>query len=125
MECPATDRPVRLQAAGHGVHTATCTPLFLLLPLTHCPAPQRAMSVCQRLSLLELVLDEESVSMVLRRMSPAAGTSSGDLADSVVDALIQGWSQICSSEGRSEGRRARHHLISCWHSGEESDTSGG
>lgn len=68
--------------------------------------------------MLELVLDEESVSMVLRRMSPTAGASSGDLADSVVGvgvvvALIQGWSQICSNEGRSEGRRARHHLISC------------
>lgn len=68
----------------------------------------------QRLSLLELVLDEESVSMVLRRMSPATG-SSGDLGDSVV-ALIQGWSQICSRVGRSEGLRAKHHLISCWHS---------
>lgn len=71
----------------------------------------------QRLSLLELVLDEESVSMVLRRMSPAAG-SSDDLGDSVT-ALIQGWSQICSRVGRSEGRKARHHLISCWHSGEK------
>lgn len=64
--------------------------------------------------MLEFVLDEESVSMVLRRMSPATG-SSGDLGDSAV-ALIQGWSQICSRVGRSEGRRARHHLISCWHS---------
>lgn len=81
--------------------------------------PQKVFSVYQsrpqRLSLLELVLDEESVSMVLRRMSPATG-SSVDLGDSVV-ALIQGWSQICSRVGRSEGLRARHHLISCWHSG--------
>lgn len=104
MEHPATDGPVRLQAAGLGVH---------ITPLLRAPSfPQRVLSVRQRLSLLELVLDEESVSMVLRRMSPAAG-SSGDLGDSVVDVLIQGWSQICSSEGRSEGRRARHHLISC------------
>lgn len=64
--------------------------------------------------MLELVLDEESVSMVRRRMSPAAG-SSEDLGDS--DAiLIQGWSQIWSRVGRSEGRRARHHLMICWHS---------
>lgn len=70
----------------------------------------------QRLSLLELVLDEESVSMVRRRMSPATG-SSGNLGDSTTAALIQGWSQICSNVGRSEGRKARHHLISCWHSG--------
>lgn len=80
--------------------------------------PQKVFSVHQsrpqRLSLLEVVLDEESVSMVLRRMSPATG-SSGDLGDSVV-ALIQGWSQICSRVGLSDGRRARHHLISCWHS---------
>lgn len=67
--------------------------------------------------MLELVLDEESVSMVLRRISPATG-SSCDLGDSIV-VLIQGWSQICSRVGRSEGRRARHHLISCWHSGGE------
>lgn len=67
--------------------------------------------------MLELVLDEESVSMVLRRMSPAAG-SSGEAGDSVVT-RIQGWSQICSRVGRSEGRRARHHLISCWHSERE------
>lgn len=64
--------------------------------------------------MLELVLDDESVSRVLRRISLAAG-SSGDLGDSVA-ALIQGWSHICSRVGRSEGRRARHHLISCWHS---------
>lgn len=65
----------------------------------------------QRLSLLEFVLDDESVSMVLRRMSQATG-SSGDLGDSDVT-LIQGCSQICSKVGRSEGRRARHHLINC------------
>lgn len=111
MKCPAADGPVGLQAAGllspyHSLHP---NPFF----------PQKVFSVHQsdpqRLSLLELVLDEESVSMVLRRMSPATG-SSGDLGDSVI-ALIQGWSQICSRVGRSEGRKARHHLISCWHSG--------
>lgn len=69
--------------------------------------------------MLEFVLDDESVSMVLRRMSPATG-SSGDLGDSDVT-LIQGWSQICSRVGRSEGRRARHHLISCWHSGGDTE----
>lgn len=83
------------------------------------PTPTKKVyqSLPQRLSLLELVLDEESVSMVLRRMSLPTG-SSGDLGDSAT-ALIQGWSQICSRVGRSEGRRARHHLISCWHSGGE------
>lgn len=90
--------------------------LFFLPP----PNPNKRkvyQSLPQRLSLLELVLDEESVSMVLRRMSLPTG-SSGDLGDSAT-ALIQGWSQICSRVGRSEGRRARHHLISCWHSGGE------
>lgn len=41
----------------------------------------------QRLSLLELVLDEESVLMVLRRISLAAG-SSCDFGDSVVVVVI-------------------------------------
>lgn len=71
----------------------------------------------QRLSLLELVLDEESVLMVLRRISPATGSSSNSGDSVVVVVLIQGWSQICSRVGLSEGRRARHHLIICWHSG--------
>lgn len=110
MKRPATDGPVGLQAAGlESIITPSIqTPSFPRKSF------QSVKSRPQRLSLLELVLDEESVSMVLRRMSPATG-SSGDLGDSVV-ALIQGWSQICSRVGRSEGRRARHHLISCWHS---------
>lgn len=115
MKRPAADGPVGLQVAGlESISLPPSKPFF----------PQKVFSVPhsrpQRLSLLELVLDEESVSMVLRRMSPATG-SSGDLGVSVV-ALIQGWSQICSRVGRSEGRRARHHLISCWHS-EGGDTN--
>ncbi len=109
---PATDGPVGLQAAG--LESISLPPSK---PLLSPESPFQSIRASpQRLSLLELVLDEESVSMVLRRMSPATG-SSGDLGDSVV-ALIQGWSQICSRLGLSEGRRARHHLISCWHSGE-------
>lgn len=70
--------------------------------------------------MLELVLEEESVSMVLRRMSPVTGSSEDlGVVSVVVVVLIQGWSQICSRMGRSEGRRARHHLISCWHSAGE------
>lgn len=87
-------------------------------------APSESFRVCQtapqRLSLLEVVLDDESVAMVRRRMSPAAGSSGLDSGTSA-DTLIQGWSQICSSVGRSEGRKARHHLISCWHSVESRD----
>lgn len=106
-----------------GYRLLALSPFHSLHP--HPVFPQKVFSVSQshpqRLSLLEVVLDEESVSMVLRRMSPATG-SSGDLGDSVV-ALIQGWSQICSRVGLSDGRRARHHLISCWHSeGVEEET---
>lgn len=29
---------------------------------------------------------------------------------------IQGWLMMSSKDGRSAGRRERHHLMSCWHS---------
>lgn len=68
----------------------------------------------QRLSLLELVL---------RQMStvPEGPT---EASEDRAGALIQGWSQICSRVGRSDGRRAKHHLISCWHSEEEEEEEG-
>lgn len=32
---------------------------------------------------------------------------------------IHEWLKMSSKDGRSAGRRDRHHLISCWHSGKE------
>lgn len=43
-------------------------------------------------------------------------SQSSDFAMS--DLCIHGWSKICSRVGLSEGLKERHHLISCWHSGE-------
>lgn len=55
-----------------------------------------------KLSLLEVVLAPSSVSREQRRRSQFSG-----LPPSAPS--IQGWAEIWSSEGRSEGRRDRHH----------------
>lgn len=77
MKHPVSDRLGELQAAGLESITLKCLHKVSTVSPSH-----------QRLSLLELVLEEESVSMVLRRISPVTG-SSGFLGDSVV-VLIQG-----------------------------------
>lgn len=64
-----------------------------------------------KLSLLEVVLAASSGSRAQSRRSQFSGT-----LPSVPS--IQGWAAIWSSEGLSEGRRERHHSISCWHSAE-------
>lgn len=71
----------------------------------------QAPSPPHKLSLLEVVLAPSSVSRAQSRRSQFSGT-----LPSVPS--IQGWAAIWSREGLSEGRRERHHSISCWHSGE-------
>lgn len=39
----------------------------------------------------------------------------------VVAFCIHGWLNMSSKDGLSEGLRDRHHLISCWHSGEKEE----
>lgn len=76
------------------------------------PGPQcgvQAPPPPHKLSLLEVVLAPSSVSRAQSRRSQFSGT-----LPSVPS--IQGWAAIWSSEGLSEGRRERHHSISCWHS---------
>ena len=63
------------------------------------------------------------MSRVLRQMSTGPEGPMGASGDGA-GARIQGWSQICSRVGRSEGRRARHHLMSCWQSEEEEEEEG-
>lgn len=78
------------------------------------PGPQggvQAPPPPHKLSLLEVVLAPSSVSRAQSRRSQFSGT-----LPSVPS--IQGWAAIWSSEGLSEGRRERHHSISCWHSAE-------
>ena len=70
--------------------------------------------------MLELVLEEQSLSRVLRQMSTGPEGPTGTSGDGA-GGRIQGWSQICSRVGRSEGRSARHHLMSCWQSEEEEE----
>lgn len=36
---------------------------------------------------------------------------------------IHEWLKMSSKDGRSAGRSARHHLISCWHSEREEETT--
>lgn len=78
------------------------------------PGPQcgvQAPPPPHKLSLLEVVLAPSSVSRAQSRRSQFSGA-----LPSVPN--IQGWAAIWSSEGLSEGRRERHHSISCWHSAE-------
>lgn len=75
------------------------------------PSPQCGLQAPppHKLSLLEVVLAPSSGSRAQSRRSQFSGT-----LPSVPS--IQGWAAIWSSEGLSEGRRERHHSMSCWHS---------
>lgn len=51
------------------------------------------------------------ISVVLFSVCTVDGTTEEDVP------CIQEWLMMSSKDGRSAGRRDRHHLISCWHSG--------
>lgn len=68
---------------------------------SHSPTSQ-VQAPPHKLSLLEVVLAPSSVSRAQRRRSQLSGVPPSA-------ASIQGWAEIWSSEGRSEGRRDRHH----------------
>lgn len=70
-----------------------------------------------KLSLLDVVLAPSSVSREQSCRSQFSGAPSSPPS-------IQGWAAIWSSEGLSEGRRDRHHSMSCWHSAGERRASG-
>lgn len=64
--------------------------------------PRPGAGPAHKLSLLEVVLAPSSVSRAQSRRSQLSGVPPSAPS-------IQGWAEIWSSEGRSEGRRDRHH----------------
>lgn len=71
-----------------------------------------------KLSLLDVVLAPSSVSRAQSLRSQLSGVPPSSPS-------IQGWAAIWSREGRSEGRRDRHHSMSCWHSAGKGEGQGG